>query len=160
FERILLLKPSALGDVVHTIPVLPKLRARYPKAHIDWLITRENADLIRHHPDLSGIRLFPRRDFARFGRSLEATIGPARFFKELRAGEYDLVIDLHGQLRSALVTLATGARTRIGFDRPIKKPRGADVPGAASIVGIHGWSGAREGSWLAYTHRIPIPTLN
>jgi len=41
FSRILLIKPSALGDVVHTIPVLVKLRARYPRARIDWLITRE-----------------------------------------------------------------------------------------------------------------------
>ena len=43
FSRILLIKPSALGDVVHTIPVLVKLRARYPRARIDWLITPENA---------------------------------------------------------------------------------------------------------------------
>ena len=44
FTRILLIKPSALGDVVHTIPVLVKLRARYPRARIDWLITPENAE--------------------------------------------------------------------------------------------------------------------
>ena len=42
FSRILLIKPSALGDVVHTIPVLPKLRARFPAAQIDWLITPES----------------------------------------------------------------------------------------------------------------------
>ena len=46
FERILLIKPSALGDVVHTLPVLAKLRARYPEARIDWLITPENAGLV------------------------------------------------------------------------------------------------------------------
>lgn len=160
FERILLLKPSALGDVVHTIPVLPKLRARYPRARIDWLITRENADLVREHPDLSGIRLFPRRDFARFGRNWNATLGPLRFLKDLRAADYDLVIDLHGQFRSALIALGTGASTRIGFDRPVKKPRNTDARGPSSIVGIHGWTGAREGAWIAYTHRIPIPVLD
>ena len=46
FSRILLIKPSALGDVIHTIPVLVKLRARYPSARIDWLITPENADIV------------------------------------------------------------------------------------------------------------------
>jgi ADP-heptose:LPS heptosyltransferase len=47
FSRILLIKPSALGDVVHTIPVLVKLRARYPRARIDWLITRKSCAAIR-----------------------------------------------------------------------------------------------------------------
>src|SRR5207244_12084860 len=55
FSRILLIKPSALGDVVHTIPVLVKLRARYPRARIDWLITPENAEVVRHHPALSNV---------------------------------------------------------------------------------------------------------
>ncbi len=65
FSRILLIKPSALGDVVHTIPVLVKLRARYPQARIDWLITPENAEVVRHHPALSNVVLFARRDFSK-----------------------------------------------------------------------------------------------
>ena len=63
FSRILLIKPSALGDVVHTIPVLVKLRARYPRARIDWLITPENAEVVRYHPALSNVVLFARREF-------------------------------------------------------------------------------------------------
>src|SRR5438477_13203616 len=58
FHRILLIKPSHIGDVVHALPVLAKLRARYPEARIDWFITRENADLVRHHPDLSDVVIF------------------------------------------------------------------------------------------------------
>ncbi len=58
FDRILLIKPSAFGDVLHALPVLVKLRARYPQARIDWLITPENADLVRHHPALSNVVLF------------------------------------------------------------------------------------------------------
>ena len=53
FERILIIKPSHIGDVVHAVPVLAKLRARYPAAQIDWFITPENADLVRCHPALS-----------------------------------------------------------------------------------------------------------
>ena len=68
FSRILLIKPSALGDVVHTIPVLVKLRARYPRARIDWLITPENAEVVRHHPALSNVVLFARREFSKPGR--------------------------------------------------------------------------------------------
>src|SRR5262245_44351611 len=75
FERILLIKPSAVGDVVHTLPILVKLRARYPDARIDWLITPENAELVRCHPALSNVVLFARRDYGQFGRSWRATVG-------------------------------------------------------------------------------------
>lgn len=160
FRRILIIKPSALGDVVHTLPVLVKLRARYPKARIDWLVTPENADLIRHHPDLSNVILFPRRDFSRFGWSWFAVLGPMGLLAKLRRGNYDLVIDLHGQFRSAVFTLATGAPVRIGFDRPRGRIRAAQAETPGQVPGHHGWSGAREGAWLAYTHWIRIPTLD
>ena len=97
-----MIKPSALGDVVHTIPVLPKLRVRFPTAQIDWLITPENAGLVRHHPDLSSVVLFDRKKFAQLGRNWIATMEPLRFLRQLWQADYDLVIDLHGQMRSAL----------------------------------------------------------
>jgi ADP-heptose:LPS heptosyltransferase len=92
FYRILLIKPSALGDVVHTIPVLPKLRDRFPSAQIDWLITPENAGLVRHHPDLSSVVLFDCRKLAQFGRNWTATMEPLRLLELWQTR--DLVIDL------------------------------------------------------------------
>jgi heptosyltransferase I len=160
FRRILLIKPSALGDVVHALPVLVKLRARYPDARIDWLITPENADLIRHHPDLSNAIFFPRKEFSRFGRSWSATFGPMQLLAKLRRGRYDLVVDLHGQFRSAVFTLATGAPVRIGFDRPRGRLETAQAEHPDDVPGEHGWAGAREGAWLAYTHWIRIPSLD
>ena len=65
FKRILLIKPSAVGDVIHTLPVLAKLRARYPEARIDWLLAPHIAELVRHHPALSNVLIFARQDFAR-----------------------------------------------------------------------------------------------
>jgi lipopolysaccharide heptosyltransferase I len=159
FSRIMLIKPSAVGDVVHTLPVLEKLRRRYPHARIDWLLTPENAAIVRGHSAVSNILLFARRDFAKEGRRAGAVSGLLRLVREIRSTRYDLAIDLHGQLRSALFALASGAPVRIGFDRPVAR-------GASRFQGIRlgnipqrGWAGAREGSWLAYTHRIPIPTL-
>jgi len=155
-----LIKPSALGDVVHTIPVLPKLRVRFPTAQIDWLITPENAGLVRHHPDLSSVVLFDRKKFAQLGRNWIATTEPLRFLRQLWQADYDLVIDLHGQMRSALITLATGAPVRVGFARPIRRTRPASGHHAFRNFPRHGWTGAREGSWIAYSHHIPIPTLD
>ena len=136
FSRILLIKPSAVGDVIHTLPVLVKLRKRYPAAQIDWFITPENADLVRGHPALSGVVLFPRRQYARFAFSPTATLGVARLLRQLWRARYDLVVDVHGQARSAVFTLATGAKCRVGYSR------------------------AREGAWLAYSHRVPVPTMD
>jgi lipopolysaccharide heptosyltransferase I len=159
FERILLIKPSAVGDVIHTIPVLAKLRARYPRARIDWLLTPAIADLIQHHPALTSVVSFARRDYSRLWRSWSAVGELANLVKKLRRAEYDLVVDLHGQFRSALLTLVTRAGTRIGFDRPQAESRRKArlLPPAAYQ---HGWTGAREGAWVAYTHRIAIPTLD
>ena len=56
FCRILLIKLSAVGDVVHTIPVLNQFRRRYPSARIDWLIKPAIADLVRHHPGVSNVQ--------------------------------------------------------------------------------------------------------
>lgn len=160
FSRILLIKPSALGDVVHTIPVLVKLRARYPRAQIDWLITPENAEIVRCHPALSNVVLFARRDFSKRGRRWRAILDFLDLLKQIRRAKYDLVIDMHGQVRSAFFSLISGSRVRIGFDRPIKRTLTISAEHDLKNVPGHGWRGAREGSWVAYTHRIPIPTLD
>jgi len=160
FSRILLIKPSALGDVVHTIPVLVKLRARYPRARIDWLITPENAEIVRCHPALSNVVLFARRDFSKRGHRWRALLAFFDLLKQIRRAKYDLVIDMHGQVRSALFAFISGARVRIGFDRPIRRSLTVSTEHDLRNVPNHGWRGAREGSWIAYTHRIPIPTLD
>src|SRR5262249_27033764 len=84
----------------------------------------------------------------------------ARLAAELRRGAYDLVIDMHGQFRTAALTLATGAPARIGFDRPRARVWDASKRKFPEQARKHAWQGAREGSWLAYTHHIPVPTLD
>jgi len=159
FRRILLIKLSAVGDVVHTIPVLNKLRRRYPSARIDWLVTPAIADLIRHHPAVSNVVLFMREDWSRPWRS--AAFGrAAKLAAELRRARYDLIVDMHGQFRTAFFTLAAGAPVRIGFDRPRPEVWHASERRFPLDAYKHAWKGAREASWIAYTHRIPVPTLD
>lgn len=159
FKTILLIKLSALGDVVQTIPVLNALRARYPKARIDWLIADEFAELVADHPAVSNVITFRRGDWSAPWRAAPY-VAAARLIATLRAASYDLAIDLQGQLRSAVFAFASGAPVRIGFDKPRKdiwKTLTRAIPAEAKK---HAWQGAREGSWLAYTHHMALPTLD
>jgi heptosyltransferase I len=159
FRKILLIKLSAVGDVVHTIPVLNKLRRRYPSAQLDWLVTPAIAELLRHHPAITNIIEFEREVWLTPWR-LAPFAAYARLAAKLRAVGYDLVVDMHGQFRTAALTLATGARARIGFDRPRASVWDASSREFPEQARKHAWQGAREGSWVAYTHHIPVPTLD
>ena len=159
FRNILLIKLSALGDVVHTIPVLNKLRRRYPAARLDWLMNPAIAELLRHHPAITNIVEFAREEWSAPWR-LAPYASYAQLASRLRAAHYDLVVDMHGQLRTAILTLATGAPVRVGFDRPRARVWDASTRKLPELARRHAWQGAREGSWLAYTHRIPVPTLD
>jgi heptosyltransferase-1 len=159
FRKILLIKLSAVGDAVHTIPLLNKLRRRYPTAQLDWLVTPAIAELLRHHPAITNVIEFEREAWSTPWR-LTPFASYARLAAKLRAAAYDLVVDMHGQFRTAALTLATGAPARIGFDRPRASVWDASPRKFPEQARKHAWQGAREGSWLAYTHHIPVPTLD
>jgi lipopolysaccharide heptosyltransferase I len=162
FRRILLIKLSAVGDVVHTIPVLNRLRRRYPSAQIDWLITPAIAELVRDHPAISAMVLFGRQHWRSpwLLPGWPALADGAKLVAQLRSAHYDLVIDLHGQFRTAVFALATGAPVRIGFDRPRPEVWAASDRILPADARKHAWRGAREGSWRVYSHHIPVPTLD
>jgi heptosyltransferase-1 len=159
FKNILLIKLSALGDVVHTFPVLNALRKRYPKARIDWLVASDLAELLQGNPAIATVVEFPREEWSKPWQAAPY-LNAARLIATLRAAHYDLVLDLHGQLRSAVFAFASGAPARIGFDKPrrdVWQTLARKIPDEAKQ---HAWRGAREGSFLAYTHHIPLPTLD
>ena len=163
FKSILLIKLSAVGDVVHTIPLLNALRRRYPKARLDWLVTPPIAELLTPNPAITNVIEFQREEWSRPLREFWQAapfVSAARLIAQLRAAEYDLVLDLQGQLRSAVFAFTSGAPMRLGFDRPradVWKASRRLIPDEARR---HAWQGAREGSWLAYTHHIALPTLD
>src|SRR5579864_9197556 len=106
-SRIALIKPSALGDIIHALPVLTALRQHYPKAHITWIINRSYEPLLAGHPDLDHILPFDRQAV---GSGIwRATIGMVNFLRRLRQENFDLAIDLQGLLRTGIMALATGA---------------------------------------------------
>lgn len=130
FERILIVKPSSLGDLIHTLPVLHGLRARYPDARISWLVADSFAPLIANHPKLDDVIRFDRKLYALVGRELKPSVAFLDFVRSLRGENFDLTIDVQGLFRSGFLTLATGAPVRIGY------------------------TSAREMASMFYTHRV------
>lgn len=112
-DRICIIKPSALGDVVQTLPILAALRQRFPLAHITWVVNSAYASLIRPISLIDEIIEFPRQHYKSLG--LDAARRSLGFLSLLHRQRFDLAIDLQGLLRSGLMTFATGARTRIGL---------------------------------------------
>jgi ADP-heptose:LPS heptosyltransferase len=135
------------------------LRRRYPAAQLDWLVTPAIAELLRHNPAITNVIEFERQEWSRPWR-LTPFANAARLIAQLRAAEYDLVLDLQGQLRSAVFAFTSGAPVRIGFDRPRADLWHNSPRILPELARKHAWQGAREGSWLAYTHYIAMPTLD
>ncbi|MGH7260649.1 MAG: glycosyltransferase family 9 protein, partial [Nitrospiraceae bacterium] len=104
YRRILLIKPSSLGDIVHALPMLAALRRRFPEAHIAWLVKRQWAGLVERAEGLD--RVWP------VGPGLGGWLSEV---PRLRAEGFDLAVDLQGLLRSALMARLAGCPTRVGF---------------------------------------------
>jgi len=114
-ERILIIRPSALGDVCRTVPVLASLKRRWPRARVDWVVQDSFAAAIENHPDLGRIVPFPRAEFDPWWRSPTAFAALMRWMGGLRRERYDVVLDCQGLLRSGIFARATGAARRIGY---------------------------------------------
>lgn len=106
-RRICVIKPSALGDVIQSLPLLPVLAERFPAAKLSWVINHEFADLLEGHPHLHELLHFHRRGTARQYLHL---------LRELRERQFDLVFDLQGLMRSGVMAAATRAPLRVGLE--------------------------------------------
>jgi lipopolysaccharide heptosyltransferase I len=134
-SNILIIKPSAIGDVVHALPVLARVKKTWPAARVSWLVTPACSGLLEGHPLLDEVILFDRKRFGHWWRHPRLAMELRRFTRGLKARQFDLVIDLQGLFRSGWLAQKTGAPARVGF------------------------ANARELAWAFYTHRVPIETM-
>ncbi len=120
-RSILIVKLSAIGDVVQTLPMLEALRGKFPGARIDWLVEEEASELIIGHPALNRVivsrRKFWQRKIFRRGGFTSTIREIGKFLRDLRNREYDWVIDNHGLLKSGLLVMLSRGRRKIGFKR-------------------------------------------
>lgn len=110
-RSILIIKPSSLGDIVHTLPAVAFIRDAYPQADITWVINPEFAPLLRGNPAVDHVHLFPRSDFS--GLGAPRSFGP--WSKTTRQLRPDLALDFQGLLRSALIAKISGAKQIYGL---------------------------------------------
>jgi heptosyltransferase-1 len=103
--RILIIKPSSLGDVVHALPTVNLIRKKFPDAHIAWLINAELTSLLKNCPLINERIEFHRRSYAK----------SAALLRRLRRDQFDVVVDLQGLFRSGVMAWATRAPRRIGL---------------------------------------------
>lgn len=129
--KILIVRLSALGDIILTLPILEVLRQKYPhpqKLEIDWAVSEEGKAILENHPLIHTLYVLPKFRLKNFA-------GLLKQFNKIKAEQYDIVIDCQGLLKSAVVTAFSGAKTRVGFKN------------------------ARELAWLAYTHKVDYAPL-
>lgn len=113
--RILIVKPSSLGDVVMTLPALALLRATYPDAELGWFVNTEFAPLLDGHPMLAHVHAWDRGRRGSFTGFVRGASSLRRVLREVRHVGYDVAYDFQGLLRSGVITKRSGARERIGF---------------------------------------------
>jgi ADP-heptose:LPS heptosyltransferase len=125
--KILLIRLRLIGDVVFTTPLLGALKRTYPHAHLAYMVERAAAPVVAGNPHIDELIVVEK------SRGWRRVREDAKLALRLRRARFDLVLDLHGGPRSALLTFATGAPRRIGYDiqgrrglytRRVHRPRG------------------------------------
>jgi len=141
-QRILIIRLSALGDVVMASGLIPALRHLYPHARLSWLVEPAAAPLLKHNPRLDEVIVWPRAEWQALWREkrYRELLARARAFRrELRARRFDLVLDAQGLLKSGVWAWLSGAPKRLGLiaregshllmsERVLPPPAGADKP--------------------------------
>ena len=118
--KILIVKLSAIGDVIHTLPALGAIRSHWPDAHITWVIEEAAADLVLGHRALERVIVSRRKRWIRQLGSAhwrQALVEIRSFWRELRDTHYDIVIDFQSLLKSAVLVLLARGNRKIGFDK-------------------------------------------
>jgi lipopolysaccharide heptosyltransferase I len=116
-RKILVVRLSSLGDIVHSLPGVAALRDALPEAQIDWLVARNWAPVLEGCPAANGLIYFDQKP-------AREIIGAVR---GLRSNDYDVAVDFQGLYKTALITRFSGARRRVGFDRLSAREPGASI---------------------------------
>ena len=123
-ERYLVVRLTALGDILHTLPAVAALRAAHPDARLDWVVEKKWAPVLEGSPAINEVIPFERRSFA----------GAAACLRRLRQNKYTCTIDFQGLYKSSVIAALSGARRRVGFERGWAREAGAALLYSERVV--------------------------
>lgn len=130
-KKILIIKPSSLGDVIHALPFLKTIKDSFPDAHIEWVISKSCEGILTENPLIDELIVFDKDSWKNL-KNISKTLREINtLIKTLSAKKFDMVIDLQGLLRSGLITFFARAPLKIGF------------------------KDSREGSSIFYNKKVP-----
>ena len=119
-KKILIVKLSAIGDVIHTLPSLNAIRENYPDSHITWVVEEAASDFVKGHKAIDRVIISRRKTWIKhiFSTSCLQTIKQIyAFIKAVRDTRYDLVIDFQTLLKSGLIVLLSRGKQKAGFGK-------------------------------------------
>ena len=112
--KILIVRLSAIGDVIHCLPVLHALRRKFPNAYIGWVVEDKAADILINNPLLDKVYVLPKKKWEAQGLTANTIKEFIHFVKLIREEKFDIAIDLQELFKSGLMTFLSGAKRRIG----------------------------------------------
>ncbi len=115
FRKILIVKPSSLGDIIHALPLLDAVKTVLPDSEVHWVVARGFEGVLQGHPMIKRLWVIHKENWKRPLKLISTVSELGNLFRGLRFERYDLVIDLQGLLRSGLITALSGASLRVGF---------------------------------------------
>lgn len=113
--RFLIIKTSALGDIVQTYPVVHYLKNRFPGCLIDWVVEKRAQSLVQDHPQIDNAIVIDAKSWKKKLFSIATYRELFAFLKDLRKDSYDVVFDLQGNSKSAFITFFSKSRCKVGF---------------------------------------------
>ena len=125
YPKILILRLSAVGDVLRTLPAVMALREYFPSSHIAWVVEEPSKTLLESQPEIDQVIVFPRKRWAEgmksIGKVWKTFKEMGQFVLELRKEKFDFVLDFHGIIKSGMISFLSGSPKRIGYDRKSSK---------------------------------------
>jgi len=137
-KKILIIRLSAIGDVLRTLPAFRVLQKQYPGAYFAWAVERPSQNILEAQPYIDEVIVFPKEELKKALRSPGNVKDGLRvfwmFIRELRKKQFDLVFDFHGLFKSGIISFLSGAPERVGFSK----------------------TSSREGNFLFNNRRYPL----
>lgn len=112
YNNILIVKLSAIGDVIHSLPVTYALKQCFPMARITWIVEKPAYDLLKNNPYLDDIIIFEKSKFKSLSGLLKNGYALSQ---QLKQQKFDLVLDLQGLFKSAAIAYLSGGKRRLVY---------------------------------------------